>query len=64
MSAPPSFSVTARLAVSLVTWRQGRQAQPGQRLLLTEAIADQIETGISAPAHSILSKPRSARADP
>src|SRR3989304_7253425 len=60
-SAPPAFRARARLAVSVVTWRQAERRRPFRGLSLAKRSRISPRTGISRAAHSIFSRPWGAR---
>jgi len=59
-SAPPSFSVLPRFAVSVVTWRQQAILTPLSGFSLANRSLILRKTGIRRSAHSIFSNPWSA----
>src|SRR5579864_979973 len=60
-SAPPSRSVTARLAVSVVTCRQAEMRMPLSGWFLMNSLRMLCSTGMDWLAHSMRRFPRSAR---
>src|SRR3972149_11806933 len=60
-SPPPAFSVMARFAVSVVTWRQAAIFTPFNGLFLEKLSLTCLRTGMSLSAHSILFFPVPAR---
>src|SRR4051812_2137554 len=59
-SAPPAWSVRARLAVSAVTWRQADILMPASGLSAANRSRIARSTGMSRSAHSIRCLPRVA----
>src|SRR5579859_3149724 len=62
MSAPPAFSVSIRLAVSLVTWRQAETFSPASGRSCRKRSRMSSSTGISRAAQSISRWPSLASA--
>src|SRR5437588_726778 len=62
MSAPPAFSVSIRLAVSLVTWRQAETRSPASGFSCRKRSRMRSSTGISRAAQSISPWPSLASA--
>src|SRR5438105_10698224 len=60
-SAPPTFRVTIRLAVSLVTWRQAEIRSPSSGFSVLNRSRIRNSTGISLAAQSISPTPSLAR---
>jgi hypothetical protein len=59
-SAPPALRTSARLAVSVVMCRQADTRMPCKGFSLAKRSFISFKTGISCPAHSVLSFPFSA----
>src|SRR4051794_31637554 len=59
-SAPPAWSVRARFAVSVVTWRQAPMRMPASGCSRSKRSRISRSTGISRSAHSTLRVPRAA----